>query len=462
MLCYTVACKANYIFSESGACSLTVSGYLKNKNNIKTAFKFAAPCIGERLLLLVSGIVNIAIAGHLGSADILSAVSVSTTLLLVIQNGLMGLSLGVTVVSAHCCGHGDKSKVSSYVFHSLVMCLGVSVFMMLLLTAFRQQFVMLLFGSLGKSAVEYAVLFLGITMFTVPLNAVDITISSAMRGCGVMTLPLLLTFGASVLGAVAGYIFAFTLKMGIIGAAIGYFLNRAFGAATRLIAAIITNKPYKLKICALHKPRFDRLLKVGLPSCVEQSLLTIGFLATQSITSTLGAVVLSGFSAADNAMNLDYCINLGFESGAITQISEELGSGNRQRAKQVAFGNMVISLFAAFAFLAVLGIFAPFFVSLMASQPDVITTGARILRMELVCGAIVAVMQYITSILKSHEKVGYILFASTTGVWAVRVPIAYLLVITLPLGEVGFIAAMAADFLYRTVIYLLVIRKIKW
>ena len=306
-----------------------------NQNTPPTMWALAWPITLSNVLLASIGLVQIVIAADFG-IDATAAVSVSQRVFFVLQATLFGLATGVSALVARSVGANDLQRAGQTVQSAMLLGLAVSTVMGLvcavwasdIATAFK------LTGETHKLAVN---LIQWVCIFN-PIFALNIVLTSSMRGSGDGFNPLVLAIISSLGNAGGCIILSHGLyglpNLGVEGLAIG----GVFGSILSLVTYTVMWRLGRLKIPYpdMHAIRIktNRLLKIALPSAIEQTFMNIGFLVYMIAIAQYGKDVLAAYGLGLNILTFIIFVSLGFSTAAAVIVGQYLGRGEPETAKQ--------------------------------------------------------------------------------------------------------------------------------
>ncbi len=435
-----------------------------SKNNFHDIMSITLPAAAEKLLLLFTGMVSMIIVGRQNS-DILVAVSTCNTIYGIVQAVFMGLSLGATIHIARQFAARDTKKAESTMFHIILINTFIGVLFSLLLFFGGHEIIRLLFSRIDAKTVDLMVLFLKITLLSIPFIGIDCAISASLRGTGDARLPLELTIIVNIINIIVGYTAVHIFDMGIYGAAAAFLISRSFGGIVRLVLVMSRRAKTELKLNSVHKISFARIkmiFSLGGITMLEQFMLQVGFLGMQVITSHIGKEAIGAYQVANSTINLVYSVTFGFETAAVTLVGAHLGKGERKEAKSTAYN----ILYLAEGFTCVIGVilyvFSSEFMHLFSTDASLLTEGVYILHILILFIPVTSMFQGISGTLKTGGRAVVVLVLNIIGPWLIRIPLSYVLCVTLNMGVNGLMGGLFADYFVRALCYYINFKREKW
>lgn len=343
---------------------------------------FALPLLLGNLFQQLYNTVDSIILGNFVGKEALAAVGSTTSLCNTLLNFFNGVSIGTGVVISHYFGAKDEeglhSAVETAVLSSLIIGLAVSVAAV--------PFVPLMLGLvstpadiIGPAGTYLRIYFVGV-IFLFMYNMGG----CILRAVGDTRRPLLFLVFSSGLNIVLDLLFVVGLKWGIAGAAAATVLSEAVSAALVCATLMRSREVCRLTLRDLHinAPVFRRILAVGLPVGVQQSLTAFSNAFVQSYINRFDSTpILAGWSTH---MKVDPITILPAQSigqATTTFVSQNLGAGKPDRAGK---GFQISLLMGIGVLLVISGVMFPsaeWIASLFNREPDVVRYGTMFISM---------------------------------------------------------------------------------
>ncbi len=175
------------------------------------------------------------------------------------------------------------------------------------------------------------------------------------------------------------------------------------------------------------KKELRRIIYIGLPIGLNNSLFSFGHVALQTLVNEQGSVFMAGWSISGRVTGIANMAITGLSSAATTYSGQNFGAGNIERLRQ---GQLRIPLFSGAITLG-FGILFIFLrvpiLSFFTDKADVLNIAATNVVIMLGCQWMYAVYNAIACILNGTGRVKYTTIVNLLMLWAVRVPSAYLI-----------------------------------
>jgi putative MATE family efflux protein len=322
--------------------------------------------------------------GWLGT-DALAGVSVTFPLIMLMQTmSAGGMGGGVASAVARALGGGRRTEADALVAHAIVIALALaSVFTIALLAGGRALYsAMGATGGALDAALAYSnVIFAGAGAFWL-FN----TLAAVIRGTGNMRLPATVVMGGAVVLAALSPALIFGWgpipRLGVRGAGVAVVLYYAAGAAVFLGYLLSGRSVVRLAPRAVRFRRalFADILRVGGPSIVNNVSTNLTVVLLTGLVGPFGSVALAGYGMGVRLEYLQIPIVFGFGSALVTMVGTNVGAGQRDRARRVAWTGALMAAAVTQAIGLIAALFPRAWLGLFSTEPDVLEAGAAYLR----------------------------------------------------------------------------------
>jgi len=422
----------------------------------QSVFRLAWPAIGENALQTLLGLVDTAIVARLGTAA-LAGVGAAQQLIWVLTTALIAVSMGTTVLIAHFVGSSERGKANEVLKQSLIVAAIASV--ILTPVAFISGPLMAMLGLEGEAWQE-GTTYLSITLFFSISLVMMLVAGAALRGSGDTRTPMMVTgfinvinavlavelvFGgvraSSVLGewltglvnifGISGQInvpgLTWIAPMGVAGSALATALSRTLGSVILLGVFFLPRARLRLPGAGSWKPNIPviwRMLRIGIPSAVEQLFMSLGVLVFSFMVIGMGEAVFATSRLAVNAVFLSQLPGTGFAIAATTLVGQSLGAKSPRRALLGA----QLSMRSAVIWMSVMGVvfilFGDRILMIFTDDPRLLSMGWDALKVVALNQPALAIAFVLGGVLRGAGDVRYPMWVTSLAVWFVRLPVA--------------------------------------
>lgn len=343
---------------------------------------FALPLMLSGILQLLFNAADMIVVGHANGPTALAAVGATSSLINLLINLFMGLSVGANVLVAHFFA-AKQEKDCKETVHTAILVSIISGVFLAIVGIFLARPLLVLMGTptdvLSKSVLYMRIYFLGM-----PVMLLYNFGSAILRAVGDTKRPLFYLSAAGVVNVILNLIFVLAFDMHVAGVALATVLSQALSAFLIVRCLVRTDGFCKLKMKALsiQKEKLLKMVKIGLPAGLQGSLFSISNVLIQSSINSFGSVAMAGNTASSNLEGFVYNAMNAIHQTALTFSSQNYGGKQYKRIKKVIVLNisLVTLVGLVMGFLAIL--FGKPLLGLYTSTPKAIEYG--LVRMEII------------------------------------------------------------------------------
>ena len=380
---------------------------------------FSVPLMMSGILQLLFNAADIIVVGRFAGSSALAAVGSTSSLINLLINVFVGLSVGVNVLVAKYYG-GQREKDMSETVHTAVLTSLLSGLFLVILGGIAARPLLHLMGT-PDDVLDQAVLYMRIYFLGMPVLMVYNFGAAILRAIGDTRRPLYFLFMAGVVNVALNLFFVIGLGMGVDG--VGWATVISEHVSALLVLKSLMEAPGALKLnlkeLRIHPKKLKRIVKIGLPAGMQGAIFSISNVLIQSSVNSFGSI--AGNTASANiegfvytAMNAVYQTNLSFTS-------QNLGGRKYSRINRI----MYICLAVVTVVGITLGITAvlagDLLLGIYSSDAQVLRYG--MLRLEIICGTyfLCGIMDCMVGSLRGLGYSVIPMFVSLTGACGFRV-----------------------------------------
>lgn len=387
----------------------------------KKILLFALPLMLSSVLQLLYNACDIVVIGRFRDHTALSAISSTSSLINLITNLFIGLSVGSNIVMAKCYGQNDKDKAQKVVRTSIIISLISGIILAIFGVVFAKQ-LLLLMGS-PSDVINLATIYLQIFFIGMPFNLLYNFGSSILRASGDTKRPLYFLLISGLFNVGANLLFVIVFNMSTDGVALATIISQ-FISAILILITLLKEKGFchlSLKELKIDKNVLLEIAKVGLPAGLQGTIFSISNVIIQSSVNFFGSYVMAGNGAAANLEGFIYVCMNAFYQASITFTSQNYGAKKYDNIPKI----LKYNLYLVVLFGGILGITAylssGFLLNIYTTDPDVIKIGT--IRMGIICVPyfLCGMMDVVVGSLRGLGKSTTPMIVSLLGVCGLRI-----------------------------------------
>lgn len=409
--------------------------------------KLALPIMLSQLMQTLYNLADTFWVGKV-SADAIAAITISFPLVFLMISIAAGLTIAGTAIIAQYKGAGNKQKIN-HVLGQLITYIGsISIIIMIVGIIFSRQ--MIIWMGADAGIINDAVAYIRTIFAGMPFVFGFFIFSSVLRGIGDTKTPAVMMFASVLLNIILDPLIIFGIgflpELGVQGAAVATIFSR--GVVTVLAVYLMIRGIEGLKLeLKFMKPDYEiikMITKVGIPSSIEQAMISMGQLVMTKMVAVFGMYTVAAYGVVNRIISLPVILAFGLAASTTTMVGQNIGADKKDRAEKTARISIII-IFVALTLIGALIMINPeFVVGLFNDKAEVLKDGGDyLLRVALTFGFI-GVMNVANGVFKGAGRTVPPMIISSTSQWIIRVIIGYIFAYYLNLQKIGIWWAITA------------------
>ena len=440
----------------------------------KVILMLSVPVMISNFLQSTYNITDTFWVGRLGSYAI-AAVTISFPIVFLIISLSMGIGVGGSILIAHAVGKAfktkkdeDKKQINLITTQTFVLLLLAVLTVSVLGFVFTPKILSLLSSDqevFNSTVIYLRTIFVGLVLM-IPYYVFE----AALRAIGNTKTPMKFVLISVLINVILDPLMIFGIgpfpAMGIFGAALATVISRAVVSFIAIYHLI--KNTYGIKIdFSFVKPRLKivkELLKLGIPTSLEMSSISISVFVLTALVSSLGTVTLAAFGIVTRLFSFFMIPSLGISVAVSTVVAQNFGAGNLKRVflslmESLKVGSPIV-LFISFSTF----IFSKQIINAFTADADVINLGILFLRIISLFIIFDFGRHILIGFFRGIKRTEIAMFVSMAHNFIFRLSAAYLLVFAFGLGTIGlwwsYPITMFLGFALTYLIYIKIKKKI--
>lgn len=303
---------------------------------------FAIPLILSGVLQLLFNAADIIVVGRFAGKEALAAVGSTTSLINLMVNVFIGLSIGSNVLVARFCG-AQKIKDIEETVHTSIVTGFVGGCILIVAGGMLARPILLLMGS-PEDVIHQSVLYLKIYFIGMPAFLVYNFGSAILRAVGDTKRPLYFLMTAGVVNVILNLILVIRFSMGVAGVAIATVISQCISAALIVQCLARSDAAYRLRFNKLRiVPRkLADIMRIGLPAGFQGAVFSLSNIMIQSSINSFGSVAMAGSTASSNVEGFIYTAMNSVYQTALSFSSQNFGAKKYKRMRRALLMCLVL------------------------------------------------------------------------------------------------------------------------
>ena len=334
----------------------------------KKILLFALPLAATSLLQQLFNTADQAIVGRFAGSAALAAVGSNSSLITLMINLFVGISIGSNVLIARMIGEGRRKNIPEAVHTAMKLAI-ICGFLLLVIGNIFAKPILILMGAPGD-VIDLAALYLRIYFLGMPFFMIYNFGSSILRSIGDTRRPLYCLLFSGVVNVGLNLLFVIVFQMSVAGVALATLISNGISACMVLYFLTHEESDIRLSLRNLHIDRecMNQILRIGIPTGLQGVVFSISNIVIQSGINSFGSSVMAGFSAAVSFDIFSFFMINAFSQTSVTFTSQNFGAGEIERCKKVYRLCLGLGILGSAILVAVIMLGRNFFVGLYTTD----------------------------------------------------------------------------------------------
>lgn len=352
-----------------------------NGNLFTKIIRFSIPLSLMGMLQLFYNAADLIVVSKFSEdSEALGAVGSTGSIINLLVNLFIGLSIGTNVIVARYFGAKKYDKISDVVHTSILTSFIIGIILGIFGIVFAKDLLHLMNNDLDLSVLYLQIYFIGM-----PFNLVYNFAASILRAVGDTKRPLYFLTISGIVNVILNLVLVIVFKMSVAGVAIATIASQVISCVLIMRTLMKTEECYKI---SFNKLRVDKkalweITKIGLPAGIQSSIFSISNVLIQSSVNKFGPVVMNGNSAAASVEGFVYTAMNSVYHAALAFTGQNVGAKKPKNIKKVMIYSLIIVTLVAGTFGGVLFLVGKQALQIYTDVPSEIEVG--FIRLHYLC-----------------------------------------------------------------------------
>lgn len=305
---------------------------------------FALPLAASSILQQLFNSADVAVAGRFAGPDALAAVGGNSSVINLLVNLFVGLSVGANVVIANYIGQKRLDQVREAVHTVITLALCSGIFLLFLGNVIARPILVLI--DTPSDVLELAVIYLKIYFMGMPFVMVYNFGSAILRSIGDTKKSLYCLIISGVVNVALNLLLVIRFHLSVAGVAIATVV--ANGISAGMILYFLTHGAETIRVdmkkLALKKEQLWKIVRIGVPAGLQGMVFSLSNVCIQSAINGFGKHAVAGSAAALNYEFFTYFVTSAFTQAAVTFTSQNYAAKQYDRCKRVFRYSMLLGI----------------------------------------------------------------------------------------------------------------------
>lgn len=414
------------------------------------------PLLLDQLFNVLVGMADTVMVSSVGEAAV-SGVSLVDTLNMFFLMIFSGLATGGAIICAKAIGEKKYAKAQESGNQLLLVTGFCAIFFLTVSLCFRRQLLKLIFGNVDAAVMENALQYFTFIACSLPFLAIHNGCTALFRSIGDSKTPMKISLIMNCINIIGNAFCLYVLHMGVLGVAIPTLVSR-------IVAALING--YKisredLSISMKHftlRPHFKNIvsiLRLAIPSSLENSIFQIGKILILGLISSLGTAAIAANAVANSVLTFQTLTEDAMGLAMITVVGQCAGASQWKQA----YGYMKKLLKYTYCMMWLVNLpvlfGAGWILNLYHLTDTTRSVTMGLIRYNCLCGLTIWPLAFtLPNAIRAAGNVVYTMGVSLFSMWVFRILLSYVMVKLLGYGIWAIYLCFGIDWLFRTVAFL--------
>ena len=350
------------------------------------------PLIMEQLLAILVGMLDTVMISGVGEAAV-SGVSLVDNINILVINIFAALATGGAVVAGHALGQKNREQAGESAWQMVLFLLYSSAAMTVILLGLHRVILRAIFGQVEEAVMTSAVTYLIITGLSICPLALYNGCAALFRAMGDSRTTMYISLLMNLLNLIGNAVLIFVFEMGVAGAAISTLIARTVSAV--LIFKLMFDEGKEIHFKGRLTPRMNfpqvkKILYIGIPNGLENSLFQLGKILLLSLVSTFGTSAIAANAVCGTITNFNILPGMAINMALLSVASYCIGAGEFGQTKYYTRKLMRLTWLCMSAVSLIMMAGAPFFLKIYHLTPETNTLAVQVIRFHGLGGVVYA------------------------------------------------------------------------
>ncbi len=445
-------------------------GMLREKNNglmfsNRYLLKLLWPLFVEQLLVYAVGLADSVMVSSVGE-EAVSAVSLVDSVMVLVITIFVALSTGGAVVVGQYLGQQRERDANRAADQLLLFVAMFSIVMIAIMYVFRTGLMHLIFGDIEDSVMDKCNTYYVIVVASIPFIAISNAGSALFRSVGNSNISMRASIVMNVVNIGGNALLLYGFGMGIEGVAIPTLACRIVAAG--IMVFLLKNQDRKVHISRKFVLIPDwalirKILKIGVPNGIENSMFQLGKLILLSMISGFGTASITANAVANTASMIAILPGMAMGYGVVSVISICVGAGDYQQVRFYA-RKLIKWVYGVMAVTNVAMILAiPLILDVYGLSQETADIAGQLIFVNCAPAVFIWPLSFtLPNVLRAAGDVMYTMVVGVSSMWVFRIFLGIFLGEFAGIGVLGVWIAMVVDWAIRSICFCIRYHGSRW
>ena len=421
------------------------------------------PLVIEQGLEYLVGFADSLMVAKVGEAAV-SGVSLVDFVMALLISIFTALATGGGAITGQYLGSKKDNEANQSALQMMKVTFYLSIVITLIIFVFKNSILHLLFGSISSDVYHHAMTYLNVVVLSIPFLAIYNGGAAIFRTMNNSKLPMQIMLVMNIVNVIGNALCVFILKMGVEGIAIPTLVSRV-GAALLILyfSKKTTLHLSQLMNIKINRNMIEKILNIGIPFGIENSMFYLGRLIVLSIVSLFGTASIAANSVGGTLVMFQVLPGTAINLGLTSIISHCIGANDYDQAK---YYTKKINRWMHISFIistVIILLLMPLIMSFYNLSSRATSYVWQIIILHGIMMTLIWPYGYMLPVIfRSSGDAKFPMIVSIISMVICRILFSYILAVIFNMGMMGTWYAMFLDWIVKAIIYTYHYIKGKW
>ena len=387
--------------------------------------EFAVPMLLGNIAQQLYNTVDSIVVGKYVGDNALAAVGSSSPILNLLLALFVGISTGAGIIISQRFGANDREGLSRAIGNCISLAAIASLIILVVGPLISRPMLELL--DTPDSIIDWCTSYLNIFFIGGAGFIFYNILSGVLRGMGDSASALVFLVVATMLNIVLDVWFVAGFEMGVAGVSLATVIAQGISAVLCLFKLLRMRNVFDLNLEQL-KMRKDtalKIIKIGMPSGITQAIFSVAMLVVQTLTNSLGEMVIAANVIIMRVDGFAMMPNMTFGQTMSVYTGQNVGAGKLDRVHQGTKQGLIMAAGLSAVITVILLFLNKFLFGFFTDTPELITLAGRMMRIMAVGYVAVSITQVLGGVMRGCGDTMTPMWISMITTIALRIPVAY-------------------------------------
>ncbi len=387
--------------------------------------EFAVPMLLGNIAQQLYNTVDSIVVGKYVGDNALAAVGSASPVLNLLLALFVGISTGAGIIISQRFGAGDRKGLSRAIGNCISLAAIASLIILVVGPLISRPMLELL--DTPASIIDWCTRYLNIFFIGASGFIFYNILAGILRGMGDSASALLFLVVATVLNIGLDIWFVAGFDMGVPGVSLATVLAQGISAVCCFFKLLRMRDVFDLNLeqLKLKKDSALKIIQIGMPSGITQAIMSVAMLVVQTLTNSLGEMVIAANVIIMRVDGFAMMPNMTFGQTMSVYTGQNVGAGKLDRVHEGTKQGMIMAAGLSAAITVILLFLNKFLFGFFTDTPELITLAGRMMRIMAVGYVGVAVTQVLGGVMRGCGDTMTPMWISMITTIALRIPVAY-------------------------------------